>query len=573
MPSSFFTDRLQRFADALGDEKTKRRITDYLRQCDFPGPVVTLVGAEGRGKSTLFTKATHLSVEPEDRVNCAGATDWKKTVKNHLKVLGCDLHEVGEDTVGEVLYCDAPPFRTSEQDKKVMSLLAITDLAVMTVQITQPAGAEEVGFVRTHLADIPAVLVLTKCDQADEGDFQEGLDAVLENYGEFPWLAVLLSDWDGNVSEITKGDKVLQSFDAWRQAEGQSSGEQARQAHLNHLQQRWRAQARTFLDAKEQEEAPKLEQVVQTRGDFAAVAEAGRLEDELVNGVDRLPEQALNGYKSQMTDLRRQVEQITHEFTDRIRSGAEVTHAELEKALDAVYAEWDQAARNSERERIKPFLNALEKKALQYVKLIADADHVQASHDISPQTHERNDAFLSYSGHENSVELAGNFDLTLPDKLRFAALPTVSGLGTGVLLLTVVGATFLAPFAPIIALAGAGAMGIGTFGSLTESNHQRRAARVREAIQRQMGQRERRLEQRFYADWKQVRDSLRDSVAASKRRLNLLMMQQTPMQDKDLRRQQDALQSNLQKIYGLRQELGWLEEKCQESTLITNTEE
>ncbi len=573
MPSSLFMDRAQRFADAVGDEKTKRRIMDYLRQCDFSGPVVTLIGAEGRGKSTLFTKATHLSVAPADRVNCAGATDWKKTVKNELKVLGCDFHEVSEDRVGEVLFCDAPPFRTSEQDKKVLSLLAITDLAVMTVQITQPAGAEEVAFVRAHLADTPAVLVLTKCDQVDEGDFQEGLDSVLENYGGFPWQAVLLSDWDGNVGEITKGDKVLQSFDAWRQAESQRNGEQARQAHLYHLQQRWRAQARSFLDAKEQEEAPKLEQVDRDREDSAAVAEAGRLEGELVNGIDMLPERALSGYKSQMTDLRRQVEQITHEFTDRIKSGAEVTHAELEQALDAVYAEWDQAARNSERERIKPILDALEQKALQYVKLIADADHMQASHEISRQTQGRNEASFSNSGHENSVALAGNFDLTLPDKLRFAALPTVSGLGTGALLLTVVGATFLAPFAPIIALAGAGAMGIGTFGSLSESNHQRRASRVREAIQRQVGERERRLEQRFYTDWRQVRDSLRDSVAASKRRLNLLLMRQPPTQDKDLRRQQDAIQSNLQKIYGLRRELGWLEEKCQESSLITDTEE
>ena len=116
-------------------------------------------------------------------------------------------------------------------------------------------------------------------------------------------------------------------------------------------------------------------------------------------------------------------------------------------------------------------------------------------------------------------------------------------------------------------------MGIGTFGTLTESNHQRRAARVREAIQRQVGQRERQLEQRFYADWRQVRDSLRDSVSASKRRLTLLLTQQSPTQDKELRHQQDALQSKLRNIYGLRHELGWLEEKCQESSLITDTEE
>lgn len=57
MPSSLFLARTQAFAEQIGDAAAKRQIEQYLRHEEYPGPIVTFVGAAHRGKTTLFRKA------------------------------------------------------------------------------------------------------------------------------------------------------------------------------------------------------------------------------------------------------------------------------------------------------------------------------------------------------------------------------------------------------------------------------------------------------------------------------------------------------------------------------------
>ena len=150
MPSSLFLSHAQAFAEQIGDAAAKRQIERYLRHEGYPGPIVTFVGAAHRGKTTLFNKAANGETEILSAVQFAGTALWKKSF-DALMVPNGSFIEVPLDTAGDVLLCDGPAFDASENDSLMSSLLRITDMAVVAVQITQPAGAEEVAFVRERL--------------------------------------------------------------------------------------------------------------------------------------------------------------------------------------------------------------------------------------------------------------------------------------------------------------------------------------------------------------------------------------------------------------------------------------
>ena len=193
--------------------------------------------------------------------------------------------------------------------------------------------------------------------------------------------------------------------------------------------------------------------------------------------------------------------------------------------------------------------------------------------EMSRVTNRRQEVFAERLETSEAVELQGDFDLTVSDKLRAAATPTVSGLGTGLLLFGLVGATFFAPFAPIIALLGGGTMGGIMFDTMGKANQRRQASALKEAIQRQAVEHEHSLQQQLYSEWKQFSDNVRESVSASKRRLGILLMQQSPAQDSVLSESHKALTANIAKTNSLRRDLSWLEEHEQGAMLISDTQE
>ena len=579
MPSSLFLARTQAFAEQIGDAAAKRQIEQYLRHEEYPGPIVTFVGAAHRGKTTLFRKAASGEAESfssaPSATQFAGAGLWKKPFREPgvMKKLSGSFIEVPENMVGDVLLCDAPAFDTPENDSLSSSLLRITDMAVVAVQITQPAGAEEVAFVRERLAEIPSILVLTKCDQADEDDFQEGLEAVLDNYSDFPWLAVLLSDLDGTLQETTARGQSLIRFEKWWASEGQKRAEEARQAHLIRMDRRWREQARSVLDDKDQTFTPMHQKVGQALSSSASVNEAQRLQEGLRESLSKLPEIAVNYYRSRLPDLTIELASVTDELTDSIRAGKELNTPQIESRLSSVYESWDQETRLYVQDRVQADVEKLHQAALRYDELIKAAAQIETDHEMTQGAGQRREMFADRLRSKGGADLQGNFDLTVSDKLRAVAVPTVSALGTGALLLTVVGATIFAPFAPLIALAGAGAMGIGTGGGIFQANQQKRISQLKEVIHRQSANHQRQLVRQIETEWKEFSDQVRETVAASKRRLNTLLLEQSPAQDEALKLKHSSLASNLAKIASLRRDLHWLEEHNNEASLMADEQE
>ena len=572
MPSSTFADRAHKFAEELADNEAKAQIKRYLRHRDFSGPVVTFIGATGRGKTTLFGKAAQVTPSPSVIIHFAGDSDWRRPVAE-LAVPNSVLQAANQEAVGNALLCDSSAFNSANSNHVLSSLLKLTDLAVMAVQLTQPAGLDEVAFVKEQLDGIPSILVLTKCDQIDEDDFQDGLEAVLENYGGFPWLGVLLSDIEGNLAKKTSQGQILPVFDQWWQNEGLRHAEEARQAHLKKLQQNWRIEAKRVLDGKEQDYVPQLEAVSQSLSASTSASEAQRLQEDLMGGLRALPDRALAFYKNRLSDLRVQVSHASNQFADSIKAGAEVSQSEIEKVLSRIYQEWDQDARLYVRDEIKINVERLHETATRYEGLIRASTGTEATMEMSRVTNRRQEVFAERLETSEAVELQGDFDLTVSDKLRAAATPTVSGLGTGLLLFGLVGATFFAPFAPIIALLGGGTMGGIMFDTMGKANQRRQASALKEAIQRQAVEHEHGLQQQLYSEWKQFSDDVRDSVAASNRRLSILLMQQSPAQDSVLSERHKALTANIAKTNSLRRDLRWLEEHEQGAMLISDTQE
>ena len=572
MPSSTFADRAHKFAEELADNEAKAQIKRYLRQRDFSGPVVTFIGATGRGKTTLFGKAAQVTPSPSVIIHFAGDSDWGRPVAE-LAVPNSVLQAANQEAVGNALLCDSSAFNSANSNNVLSSLLKLTDLAVMAVQLTQPAGLDEVAFVKEQLDGIPSILVLTKCDQIDEDDFQDGLEAVLENYGDFPWLGVLLSDIEGNLAEITSQGQILPIFDQWWQKEGHIRAEEARQAHLKKLQQNWRIEAKRVLDGKEQDYAPQLEAVSQLLSVSSSASQAQRLQDELMGGLKPLPERAVALYKNRFSDLRVQVSHATNQFADSIKAGTEVSQNQIERTLSGVYQEWDRDARLYVRDEIKIAVEHLQEVAVRYEVLIRAATGTEATKDMSRATNRRQEVFAERFDTRDTVDLQGDFNLTVSDKLRAAATPTVSALGTGLLLFSLVGATLFAPFAPLIAIFGGGTMGGIMFDTMGKANQRRQASALKEAIQRQAVEHEHRLQQQLYSEWKQFSDDVRESVAASKRRLSILLMQQSPAQNSVCSETYKALTVNIAKIDSLRRDLRWLEEYEQGAMLISDTQE
>ncbi len=572
MPSSLFLTRAQAFAEQIGDAPTKRHIEQYLRHEECLGPIVTFIGAAHRGKTTLFSKAVHGESEALSAVQFAGVSPWKKPVAA-LDVLGGSFQTAPSEAVGDVLLCDAPAFGFEESDSLMSSLLKITDLAVMAVQITQPAGAEEVAFVRERLDSIPSVLVLTKCDQADEDDFQEGLEAVLDNYGDFPWLAVLLSGLDGSLGEITARGQSLIPFEQWWSEQGHKHAEEARQVHLKRMDQRWREEARSVLDDKEQTFTPLFQEVSLALSSSTSANEALRLQAGIFESLNKLPEMAVACYRNRLPDLNIQLSHATDGFTDSIRAGKEINPPQIEQVLSSLYQEWDQEARQYVQEQMQAEVDRLYQAAVRYDELVKAAAQIKVTHEITQDTGRRQEVFADRSEVKSGIDLQGNFDLAVSDKIRAVAMPTVSALGTGVLLLAVVGSTILAPLAPIIALFGAGAMGIGTGGSAAQANQQKRVNQLKEAINRQTANYQHQLVRQMGTEWREFSSQVRETVAASKQRLTVLLLEQSSDQDEALKQRHFSLSSNIAKTASLRRDLHWLEEHDNGARLMGDGQE
>ena len=572
MPSSLFMTRAQAFAEQIGDAAAKRQIERYLRHEEYPGPIVTFVGAANRGKTTLFCKAINKKVEEFSSIQFAGVGLWKKPF-HVLGVPNGSFTEVPSDIASDLLLCDAPAFDSSEDDSLLSSLLRITDIAVMAVQITLPAGAEEIDFVRERLTEVPSILVLTKCDQVDEDDFQDGLEAILDNYGDFPWLAVLLSDLDGGLQETTARGQSLIRFEQWWNTEGQNRAEEARQVHLKRMDQRWREQARSVLDDKDQMYTPMFQEISQAISSSSNVNEALRLQDGLMESLKKLPEIAINHYRSRLPDLTIQVSHALDGFTDSIRAGKEISQPQIEQTLSSLYQEWDQEARLHVQDQMQADVDKIYQTAVRYDELVKAATQIEITNEMTRDTGRRQKVFTDRMGVKSGVDLQGSFDLAVSDKIRAVAMPTVSALGTGMLLLTVVSATVFAPFALLIALAGAGIMGIGTGGAASQANQQKRVSQLKEAINRQATNYQHQLVHQMSAEWKEFSDQVREMVAASKRRLNVLLLEQSPDKDEALKEKYGKISSNLAKMASLRRDLHWLEEHDSGVGLIDDRQE
>lgn len=564
MPSLIFAQRAHKFAEELGDSATSIQIETYLHQSDLPGPTVMIVGAEGRGKSVLFGKAAGVVGPPSGRVRFAGGGTWKKTVSD-MAVAEAVFLAAEAAAIGDVLLCDAP----SISDKLIPSLLTRTDFAIMAVQITQPSGADEVAFVRQRLTDIPAVLVLTKCDQADDEDFADGLDAALEVYGDFSWEAVLLSDKDGGMeARAASGDSRL-TFESWWGSQGQARAEQARRSHLDRLSSAWRARARKVLDEEEQHYTPLLEVVLDARTVSSTVTQAFRIQDDLMSGLKALPEVAIAHYRKRLPDLRLRVSQCTNSSVDRVKADGQIDPTAIGQALATIYKEWDQEARSYVRDEISLTVERLHEAAARYEELVRAAAKVEATVGAAPS--QSAEALLNkQSG--SAFDLQGEFGPSISDMIRVTATPVVSGLGTGLLLFSVIGA-LLGPFAPVLALLGGGIAGLGMHGMGTEAVRRKASGNLREAIQRQAVEQEHAMQQLFQSEWNDFTYGVRESLAASKRRLAALVMHQSTSKDSEMAAQHAALTRNLSKIASLKTDLQWLEQHEGAAKLIIDAEE
>lgn len=189
------------------------------RRWEAPGVSLALVGAKGRGKTTVLRR---LAAMAEDRAR-SGADGLELGVLAGRPVNGLEFD------------LDA-----AERDGQALRQV---DLVVMVLQATAPAGRLERDFTQAFLRGLPAILLINKLDQCDEDDREEALSAIQHWFGGLPWQRVLLA---GDGVDLPAG-LCERALEHWWRHEASADLDQAHAQHCLATFKQWLDLARAQI--------------------------------------------------------------------------------------------------------------------------------------------------------------------------------------------------------------------------------------------------------------------------------------------------------------------------------------
>ena len=327
-------------ADFTDDTAVTATTEQYVRCLDVPGPVVAIVGASGRGKSTLLAHITGCEKPQEGAgVTVASASAWNgfSDLPFH-----CIVERAALSVMSNMLVCDTPALDKKPQRETVEQIVERADLVIFVVQVTQPTGAEEVQFAQRMLCDKPVVLVVSKVDLADEEDFAEAYSAIQTAYDVIPWQEVLTASRD------MQGDSLyeLRTFDEWWQRDGGNLVARLHKERMQILRHKCLNAAQYALTVREDSLAAELEQTRFTIERDEVLQQAMELQTAIHDRIADLSRQAVQQYTSAFPEMRTQITACADNFLETAEIGKHTDTNALEAAIQSAIAEWDTRTRS-----------------------------------------------------------------------------------------------------------------------------------------------------------------------------------------------------------------------------------
>jgi hypothetical protein len=546
MPYSVLHQRCAALAAEIGEPSLCAAVDAFLLHEAFPGPVVAVLGGTGRGKSRLFAAMTGLQPPVEGApMTLAGGATWHG-LAHSVCPPSCRFEATDAMGSGSSLMIDAPPFDRSSDHDTVRCLLGISDLAIMTVQVTHPTGAEEVQFAREHLTDLAAVLVITKCDLVEDDEFEDVRDAILAAYREIPWQAILVSE-RGEGGAARGG---LPAFQRWWTEHGTVCAADARAACRGRMLAAWTGSARETLSLRESKIEEELQGLHGRMNTKASVKRALSLKESVYRQLAGLPERTLDLYRSRLNELRSEFHVVVSQDLDAVTSGDAPDPSRLQSRLGTLIADWDSAARASIRESLEPTMRRLRQEAEEFCGLVNAlcsefVDALVPAGSVTTAEYSREVAWTA------SVDVD---TLSSAERVRPISMAVLSGIG-GTLSVNAIAAVALGVLAlPLAAVAGAVAAWT-TFSTLSDTSRRKARADLERRLEMHYTALAREVQQRFHGDWKQLCHEIQSQLHPFERRLDTYLFACPRQPDADLQPRLAVLSRNRARLRDLQGEL------------------
>ena len=209
---------------------------------------------------------------------------------------------------------------------------------VYTIQITQPAGYEEIHFAREYLKDLPAVLVLTKCDQADEEDFEDALREIHATYGILPWKAILVS----GRNMLEEGLGSLPDFAKWWDSQGMDIALTACQDRQKGFTLQWVDMVDTLLKIRSQETQNEIELIEQGFQSEASIEATNALQKQIERRARTMVQQAESLYNKQYRDLHERILSCVEQSLVHISHPDQFNFPVLKYRIQEYIEQWEE---------------------------------------------------------------------------------------------------------------------------------------------------------------------------------------------------------------------------------------
>lgn len=482
-------DELRNLIAEIGAKELSMQTRALLRRAQRPGPVVAIVGAEGRGKSTVLKRILGQQNAPSAVTH---GRDWTPADLRELPMKGA---RQAVEQLEDVALIDCLAFDGSSTLANATTILQASDIVFFVVQSTSPGGDDEVKYARQNLVGRACLLVLNKADLAAD-ELDESLDFAQRAFEEIPWMGVFVS---GPVNDRARVE------DWWRN----SGLEAARQARAAFLETTACATANFGLESIESQiEALRHREVeLQTTNRKAeALSQIGDISKAIRAELRRIPRLASESFGKQRGSYSAGFRAVLNSALAASDPSVEVNLNELAHDLNEFLKEWDEDVRAKAREAIRPEIESLFATALQFSNLLERIG-------LAKPTQLR--AVSSAIGSDEALVCAPDVELSEAERRRAVLNPILGGGGTVLL-----GHTLLAFLGPVAWLAGLAA-GLGVFSmnraAQSEQNRRKLLNDLERAMMLQSAQVYNELEDRFVRDWRAYAYSIESQLVPTLR--------------------------------------------------------
>lgn len=461
-------------------------------------PVIAVLGAHGRGKTTLCQRITGLPLEPDSTVRVYGpdATAGQRFIAELPPEYG--LHMDGwqalPDPPAGAFWVDTPALDTQTGRPIAEMWSGLCDVALLCVQSNQPTGEAEAAFAKEYLADLPTLLVLTKADLLDSEDFATAWEEAQRLYAGAigsSLLGIVMSGWD------PLPETSLPTLPAWL-AQHPAIIHQARVARQFQAWARWRSEFRQALRAAEEEnDRTHLEKRQQQRQESRQRQSQRQLLMAVENAIAEVGQAAEREFRQRIAHLEVDYAHTLDAALQNVWKPADVETVDL--ALRRFLEEWEEEMRRRVRQAAQPIADRLRQLLFQMTLM---EQSISRGKSTALSVRSRQEGNLLPSS-QPPLFRKDNFELSMPARIRKHVLPVVDSLVSGL-----IAAHWFGPLGWILIPLRL----IGYGGGTREDQRKNLQMEIRQTAMRELPRLRLQLQEQFQQQWQAFQEDLRAQV-------------------------------------------------------------